>query len=301
MFATLLLAAALLQQTEPSTPAPAAPAPAAPAPAAPAPATPAPGTPAAKPPAPANTPAASPALKDSAPSQSVPDSKQAGDVQAINKGKLPSGVEYEDMTVGTGLVAQPGAAVVMHYRGTLKATGAEFDASAKRGEPLAAPLTNLIKGWQEGVPGMKVGGKRKLTIPAALAYGAREIKDGERIIIPKDSDLVFEIELVNTLHSEDLVVGTGKTCPPNATVKLHYTGTLKSDGSKFDSSVGGPPAEFPLSDLIRGWQYGVPGMKVGGKRKLTIPWQFGYGERGSPPKIPGKSDLVFEIELVDVK
>lgn len=290
MLFTLVLAAALLQQTQPSAPAPVTPTPAAPAPS-----TPAPGTPAAKPATPGNTPASSPATKDGAPSQSVPDGKLLG------KGKLPSGVEYEDITVGTGLVAQPGAAVVMHYRGTLKATGAEFDASAKRGEPLAAPLTNLIKGWQEGVPGMKVGGKRKLTIPAALAYGAREIKDGERIIIPKDSDLVFEIELINTLHSEDLVVGTGKVCPPNATVTLHYTGTLKSDGSKFDSSVGGPPAEFPLADLIRGWQFGVPGMKVGGKRKLTIPWQFGYGERGSPPKIPGKSDLVFEIELVDVK
>jgi peptidylprolyl isomerase len=100
---------------------------------------------------------------------------------------------------------------------------------------------------------------------------------------------------------QDLVVGTGKVAPPNSTVTIHYRGTL-TDGSEFDSSYSrGQPATFPLDRLIKGWQEGIPGMKVGGKRKLTIPYQLAYGEAGRPPVIPPKATLVFEIELFDVK
>jgi acyl carrier protein len=100
---------------------------------------------------------------------------------------------------------------------------------------------------------------------------------------------------------EEITVGTGAECKPGQTVKVFYSGTLKSNGKPFDSNVGGDPIEFPLGSLIRGWQEGIPGMKVGGKRKLTIPYQLGYGERGSPPVIPGRADLVFEIELLGVR
>jgi len=100
---------------------------------------------------------------------------------------------------------------------------------------------------------------------------------------------------------EDLTVGTGPECPKSATVKVHYRGTLMN-GKEFDSSYNrGTPIDFPLRDLIQGWQEGIPGMKVGGKRKLTIPYQMGYGERGSPPVIPPKADLLFEIELLGVR
>ncbi len=101
---------------------------------------------------------------------------------------------------------------------------------------------------------------------------------------------------------EEMTVGTGAVCAPGATVKVHYRGTLKDGGKEFDSSYGrGQAAEFPLNRLIKGWQEGIPGMKVGGKRKLTIPWALGYGAYGSPPNIPGKADLVFEIELLGTK
>ncbi|MDX2017275.1 MAG: FKBP-type peptidyl-prolyl cis-trans isomerase [Planctomycetota bacterium] len=100
---------------------------------------------------------------------------------------------------------------------------------------------------------------------------------------------------------QDLVVGTGKVAPPSSTVTIHYRGTL-TDGSEFDSSYSrGQPATFPLDRLIKGWQEGIPGMKVGGKRKLTIPYQLAYGEAGRPPVIPPKATLIFEIELFDVK
>ena len=108
-------------------------------------------------------------------------------------------------------------------------------------------------------------------------------------------------EPVKELQIEDTEVGTGAECPPGAVVNVHYRGTLM-DGKEFDSSYSrGEPIEFPLPNLIQGWQEGIPGMKVGGKRKLTIPYTKAYGERGAPPSIPPKSDLIFEIELLGVK
>lgn len=104
---------------------------------------------------------------------------------------LPGGLIVEDFVVGSGEVCPPGAKVTMHYRGTLK-DGKEFDSSYSRNQPLTAPLGNLIKGWQEGVPGMKVGGKRRLTIPYALAYG----EAGRPPVIPPKADLIFDIELL---------------------------------------------------------------------------------------------------------
>jgi len=102
---------------------------------------------------------------------------------------------------------------------------------------------------------------------------------------------------VAELRFEDEVIGDGAEVQPGATVTIHYTGALAADGSIFDSSVGGEPATFPLDNLIPGWQEGIPGMKVGGKRRLFIPAAQGYGEAGSGASIPPNSDLIFDIEL----
>ncbi|PRP88968.1 peptidyl-prolyl cis-trans isomerase FKBP2-like [Planoprotostelium fungivorum] len=86
-------------------------------------------------------------------------------------------------------------------------------------------------------------------------------------------------------------------------IGVHYTGTLKSDGSKFDSSLDrGDPFTFRLGQgmVIKGWDQGLANMCVGEKRRLTIPSSLGYGDRGSPPKIPGGATLVFEVELISI-
>jgi len=104
------------------------------------------------------------------------------------------------------------------------------------------------------------------------------------------------------LITEDTVVGTGPEAKDGDKVKVHYTGRLLKTNFVFDSSKGKDPLEFTLGagEVIKGWDQGVAGMKVGGKRKLTIPSKLAYGDGGSPPKIPGKATLVFDVELVAV-
>jgi FKBP-type peptidyl-prolyl cis-trans isomerase FkpA len=100
----------------------------------------------------------------------------------------------------------------------------------------------------------------------------------------------------------ELSVGTGTAASAGKKVKVHYTGWL-TDGTKFDSSLDrGQPFEFVLGkgQVIAGWDRGVDGMKIGGKRKLTIPPELGYGARGFPGAIPPNSTLVFEVELLGV-
>jgi FKBP-type peptidyl-prolyl cis-trans isomerase FkpA len=124
----------------------------------------------------------------------------------------------------------------------------------------------------------------------------------------KDSALLFwgkpmaEIMTDSGLKYEDLVEGDGATAQSGQQVSVHYTGWL-TDGSKFDSSVDrNEPFQFGLGRgmVIRGWDEGVQGMKVGGKRKLTIPPQLGYGAHGAGGVIPPNATLVFEVELLDI-
>ncbi len=115
-----------------------------------------------------------------------------GELSAATERTTPSGLRITDLEVGSGDEATPGNTVVVHYRGTLE-NGTEFDASYGRG-PFSFPLGGgrVIKGWDEGVAGMKVGGKRRLVIPPDLGYGAR----GAGGVIPPNATLIFEVELL---------------------------------------------------------------------------------------------------------
>ena len=109
-------------------------------------------------------------------------------------------LKIEDVLAGEGKAAERGALITAHYRGWLE-DGTEFDSSYKRGEPFQIVLSNnrVIQGWILGLKGMKTGGKRKLWVPAALAYGERQIGT----MIPPNSNLVFEIELLEVLTRDD--------------------------------------------------------------------------------------------------
>ncbi|MCA9789288.1 MAG: FKBP-type peptidyl-prolyl cis-trans isomerase [Cyanobacteria bacterium HKST-UBA05] len=110
--------------------------------------------------------------------------------------KTPSGLGIQDVAVGQGEEARPGQRVSVHYRGTLLSDGSEFDSSLKRHEPFSFNLGagEVIQGWDEGVAGMRIGGKRVLYVPAGLAYGKR----GAPPDIPPNAALRFEVQLLGT-------------------------------------------------------------------------------------------------------
>ena len=132
----------------------------------------------------------------SAPAAGAPKAKMKASSKASKASKvrvLPGGLRVQDLKVGRGALATPGKNVRVHYRGTLT-NGTKFDASYDRGEPFTFVLgaRQVIAGWGQGVKGMRVGGKRKLTIPGALAYGAQ----GSPPVIPPNATLVFVVELL---------------------------------------------------------------------------------------------------------
>lgn len=110
------------------------------------------------------------------------------------------------------------------------------------------------------------------------------------------------IPSVAELQSTDITEGTGDEVMPGATITAHYTGALAVDGTIFQSSHDiGRPITFGLTQVIAGWTNGVPGMKVGGIRRLEIPATLAYGPSSPSPNIPANSDLVFDIELVGIE
>ncbi len=233
--------------------------------------------------------------------------------------EVSAGVKIRDLKEGQGAECQPGAKVKIKYTGWLT-NGTVFDSN----DGIEFSLKQLIKGWQIGIPGMKVGGVRKLVISPEKGYGPM----GQPPKIPGGSTLIFEIELLDApaprnleklsdgtapgaddpglrdigdgLKIRDLKEGTGAPAQPGTSVTVHYTGWL-TNGKMFDSSFkAGEPITFSLNRVVKGWGLGIPGMKPGGVRKLVIPAALGYGPDGSPPDIPPNATLVFEVELLKV-
>jgi FKBP-type peptidyl-prolyl cis-trans isomerase len=226
----------------------------------------------------------------------------------------PPKVEIEELKAGDGPVAKPGDLVEIHYTAKLP-NGKVFESRVgtasyrfRLGKGEAFPA-----GLDEGIPGMKVGGKRKLTIPPLLAYG----EQGSPGRIPPHTTLTYEVDLVQiitdtskakdealtNLKIEDLKEGEGPAAQEGDTLLVHYTGWL-ADGTKFDSSHDRnqpfTPFKLGAGQVILGWDKGLIGMKVGGKRKLTIPPELAYGEKGSSPTIPPNATLTFEVELLRI-
>jgi len=259
-----------------------------------------PATPAETKPAEAKPAATAPAVAAPAP--------KADEPKALNRVEVPGGVITEDLVMGTGAEVKNNAVVMAHYRGTLKADGTEFDSSYKRGEPAIFPLKGLIEGWQDGIPGMKVGGKRRLTIPFTKAYG----EAGRPPVIPAKADLVFEIEIIDMLVVEDERVGEGEAYTMGQGCSIKYAGKpfgaekASMNGGVETAAVSTAPSiscdgkacEIPFQLMIPALQFGLDGMKVGGKRKLVFPAAMGWQQKPSPMGDAAKMEL--EVELVSL-
>lgn len=130
-----------------------------------------------------------------------------------------------------------------------------------------------------------------------------KVAESDKPATSPDSGKVASLPKIDLtgLDIQDLRPGKGAAATEGDALTMNYKGTLEN-GEVFDQSYGRGPFDFTLGtgQVIKGWDYGIKGMKEGGKRKLTIPGRLAYGENGSPPKIPGNATLIFEVELLKV-
>jgi FKBP-type peptidyl-prolyl cis-trans isomerase len=135
----------------------------------------------------------------------------------------------------------------------------------------------------------------------AFLVGACGSDDAADTAAGDSCDTSAEVEVTEGLTYQEIECGEGDEAAAGDLVSVHYTGTLE-DGTEFDSSVGGDPFEFTIgaAQVIEGWEQGIPGMRVGGKRELTIGPDLAYGDAGAGGVIPPNATLIFEVELVEI-
>jgi peptidylprolyl isomerase len=235
---------------------------------------------------------------------------------------MDNGVQYSDLSLGDGIEAISNTTVTTEY--VVWVDGADSEdyvgssADSQAVTFVVGKGAAVFPGWEQGVVGMKVGGRRLLIIPPDLALGAQASG-----LIPANSTLIMEITLTDVkepkvktqvdeedyitapsgLKYYDIKVGTGITPTIGQTVVVNYVGWLE-DGTQFDSSYDrGETFSFALGmgGVIQGWDLGVASMKVGGIRQLVIPPELGYGDTGAGTTIPAGATLIFEVELVEIK
>jgi peptidylprolyl isomerase len=235
--------------------------------------------------------------------------------------ELPTELVITDIIEGDGEAAVEGSTVYVYYVGVLTKDGKRFDGNYG-GDPFAVTLGNgaVIDGWDQGLIGIKPGGRRQLDIPAELAYGAAGsgeaippdsaisfIVDAVAIVPPFDAADAPEItiegaENVEALVSEDLVDGKGDEAKAGSNVLVHIVAFNAATGEELASTWGDPsPVALLLEEggSLPGLIEGIPGMKVGGRRQLTIPFADAFGTEGNTSmKLPASTDLVVVIDLL---
>lgn len=231
------------------------------------------------------------------------------------------GLEITDTETGEGEEAKVADYLTLHFSGYLE-NGEEFESSHNHDQPITiqAGMGQLpIPGWDQGLLGMKAGGKRTLVIPPNLAFG----DEGVEGLIPGGENIRMEVELISIssppepwgYNEEDVEVkesglkyvvqeeGNGSQPEEGDNISVHYAGFLE-DGSLFDSSyLRSQPFNFQvgMGQVIPGWDEGLLDMSVGEKRTLIIPSNLAYGENGAGGSIPPNATLIFDVELIEVQ
>lgn len=233
--------------------------------------------------------------------------------------KTASGLEYTITEKGSGKKPQIGDKVVVHYTGKL-INDTVFDSSVKRGEPFTFKLGagQVIKGWDEAFQLLQAGDKATIKFGPELGYGAQEMGK-----IPANSTLIFDIELLDVIEGirawdvkgKDTVKTAsglkyimiqrkdGEKVAPGTKATFNYNSFLR-DGKMFDSSIErGKPITVKVGkgQLFPGLDEGIQLLHKGEKAKFIIPYQLAFGEKGVPPQIPEKTDVIFDVEIMDVQ
>jgi peptidylprolyl isomerase len=233
----------------------------------------------------------------------------------------PSGLQYRILNAGDEKRAGEGYRISIDLKGSTE-EGVLFVNTPATGKPLSliAGTGQMVAGLDEGIRLIGEGGEILLKVPAALGYGDRGTRG-----VPPGSNLRFHVRLLEISDHPVSVVpypaagkdtlttpsglkyiilkeGDGPSPHKRDHVTVHYTGYLPG-GKVFDSSVlKGKPFTFRLGDpqIIKGWNEGIALMRQGGKGRLLVPWKMAYGKKGLPPVIPQKTDLIFDVELLEI-
>lgn len=236
--------------------------------------------------------------------------------------ELPTELVVTDLVVGTGPAAAEGDTVLVHYVGVRSEDGTEFDSSYDSGQPFPVTLGlgNVIPGWDQGLIGIQAGGRRQLDIPADLAYGDQPqgdvIQAGDALTFVIDALVVVPpsdlddapVDSVPTstdaesLTTEDVVVGDGAEVVDGSNVFVEIVAYRGDTGEEINSTWGnGGPVSLTVTSTatLPGLYEGLLGMKVGGRRQMTMPPAEAFGAEGSEELgLPADTDLVVVVDLV---
>ena len=221
---------------------------------------------------------------------------------------------FTDLEAGDGPEVQDGWLLAIAYTGWLydeaapDNKGSEFiSVAAEDPDSFRFGVGQVIPGIDRGMAGMRVGGKRRIVVPPDLGFGAQ----GNNLV-PGNATLLFEVGLVAgaeaPFESTDLQVGSGEEAENGDSLSMAYHGWLydllapDNKGDTFDSTTAEAPFDFTLGvgAVIVGWDLGIVGMRVGGRRRIVIPHELAYGAAGRQPRIPPYATLLFEVELLAV-
>jgi peptidylprolyl isomerase len=235
--------------------------------------------------------------------------------------ELPTKLVVTDLVEGSGKAAAEGDTVVVNYVGVRSEDGTEFDNSYDRGQPYPVTIgqSSVIKGWTQGLVGVKQGGRRQLDIPPDLAYGdsppGDPIKPGDALTFVVDvvalygpADAADEPDITvepaanqETIGIDDIVTGTGAVIQSGQTAVLQIIAYRADTGEKITSSWGSEPLTFVVGsgNVLPGIELAVEGMAIGGRRQVHVPYLMAFGDAGNPDfGLPAKTDLVVVLDLV---